>query len=149
MKTLREYLPEARVLTQVRLTDNQKQALAVLLSNPEGRVHDDEISSNRNKAGARDVLLKLGLLARGEDDWIEITDKGRQVAEDENLVVDAQLSPEGEKFASKTDIASPSGQPSIAPDSDANSAPLPFGNTSTEIAAAQEQFNMAGKLIKG
>lgn len=96
-----------RVLSSIRLTDNQKRALARIIAAPTSKVAADEISNDINMIGARDTLIQLGLIHFANDD-AALTDQGMQIMKSEALVDDSgQLTPDGQEFA-HTD---PKGQP--------------------------------------
>lgn len=95
-----------KILTSVSLTSNQKRVLAKIAASPTPRVAGEEISGNQNLAAARDDLAKLGAIefVGGE---ASMTDKGQQLARDENIVDDGgQLTQDGEALA----YTDPSGQ---------------------------------------
>lgn len=132
--TFLQFLGEARVLTQVRLTNHQKKILSIILMNGEKRVHDEEISSDRNMVGAREFLLQLGLIEKQEDDWVAITEKGKQIAEQEGLTANGELTDQGTQAATASQNPSPSGRPSTAPSpGEGADAPQPFAQTSHEV----------------
>jgi hypothetical protein len=132
--TLLQFLGEARVLTQVRLTNNQKKVLSIIVMNGEGRVHDEEISSDRNMVGARELLMRLGLIEQQEDDWIAITEKGKQIAEQEGLTKNGELTDQGNQAATANQAPPPSGRPSTAPTpGEDGAAPQPFAQTSGDV----------------
>lgn len=88
------------MLNSVRLSDNQKRVIAKIIAAPTPKVAAEEISNGINLKQARDALVDLQLVIQSLDDHAELTDKGRQLAQDENLADEnGQLSPEGEKFA--------------------------------------------------
>lgn len=133
--TLLQFLGEARVLTQVRLTNNQKKVLSIIIMNGEGRVHDEEISLDRNMVGAREFLLRLGLIEQRDGDWVAITEKGKQIAEQEGLTQNGELTDQGNQAATANQAPPPSGRPSTAPASGEDaSAPQPFAQTAGDIS---------------
>jgi hypothetical protein len=88
------------MLNSVRLNDNQKRVIAKIVAAPTPKVAAEEISNGVNITQARDALVDLGLVMFTLNDHAELTDKGQQVAQEENLVDDGgQLTPEGEKHA--------------------------------------------------
>ncbi len=96
MKTI----SEQRVLKNVRLTKHQKAIIAMIVAAPEGIVPDEDISKDRNHVAARDTLFKVGLIDKSADNEYSVTEKGMDVAKEENIVNDmGSLTPEGEKFA--------------------------------------------------
>ena len=89
-----------KMLNSVRLSDNQKRVIAKIIAAPTPKVAAEEISNGINLKQARDALVDLQLVSQSLDDHAELTDKGRQLAQDENLADESgQLSPEGEKYA--------------------------------------------------
>ncbi len=132
--TFLQYLGEARVLTQVRLTNHQKKVLATIIMSGEDRVHDEQISGDRNMVGAREFLMRLGWIEHLEDDWIGITEKGKEIAEQEHLTQDGQLTDEGTAAATANQAPPPSGQPSTSPSAgEDGAAPQPFAQTSGDV----------------
>lgn len=100
-----------KVLSSIRLTDNQKRAMARIIAAPTTKVAADEVSRDSNMIGARNTLINLGLIHFANDD-AAVTEKGLQVMKDQALVDETgQLTPDGEELA-HTD---PSGKPSQSP----------------------------------
>jgi hypothetical protein len=89
-----------KMLNSVRLNDNQKRVIAKIVAAPTPKVAAEEISNGVNLSQARDALVDLGLVVFTLTDHAELTDRGQQVAQEENLVDGGgQLSPDGEKYA--------------------------------------------------
>lgn len=105
---------ETRVLANIHLTQHQKKVLALVLASSGGTVPDEEISNNRNMTKARQILTKLGLLVIDEKNKYTITDKGQEVAKDENIVDDTgQLTDKGNELAFDKDEKAPEVSESI------------------------------------
>lgn len=88
-----------KIMNSVRLTANQKRVLAKIFASPTPKVAGGEISDNRNLAGARRELERLGAIeyVAGE---ATVTDKGTELAKSENVIDDAgQLTQDGEMLA--------------------------------------------------
>lgn len=78
-----------RILSTVRLTDNQAKVLAILAANKDKpRQAASELTGTQNLIGARNVLMDLGAIVYA-DDHASLTDKGSMLALDNNIVDDA------------------------------------------------------------
>jgi hypothetical protein len=89
-----------KMLNSVRLSDNQKRVIAKIIAAPTPKVAAEEISNGANLKQARDALVDLQLVTVALNDHAELTDKGRQLAQEENLADESgQLTPDGEKWA--------------------------------------------------
>jgi len=127
---------EKRILTTIRLTQNQMQVLAMILASPEGNLPDEDISRGPNLKQARDLLIQLDMITNDGENKYSVTEKGKKVAKDENIVDDmGELTELGQGLAypdedkKEPDPSSPGpGGPSDFP------APDAFAQTSTEIA---------------
>jgi len=73
-----------RILPALRLTDTQKQVLAKILASPTPKVAGEQISKDQNSIAARDILVKLGLITYLNGN-AALTDKGQQIAQDEDV----------------------------------------------------------------
>jgi len=134
LPTFSQFIGEARVLTQVRLTNHQQKVLSIILMNSEGRVHDEEVSNGTNMVGAVEFLTRLGLIEKQEGDFIAITDKGKNVAEQEGLTSGGSLTDKGSEIATANAAPPPSGQPSTSPPTgEDGAAPQPFAQTSGDV----------------
>lgn len=140
-----------KLLDTVRLSDNQKRVIAKILAAPTPKLAAEEISDGANMIKARDILMDLGLITFTLNDQAELTDKGQQVAQAENLADESgQLTPDGEKFAytnefnaGDSDMSKPEGgdmgQPEVPPAPDAgmdqplNMSAVPSGNLLREL----------------
>jgi hypothetical protein len=88
-----------KVLSSVALTSNQKRVLAKIVASPTARVAGGEVSGDRNLAAARDELARLGAIEFVGNE-ASMTEKGEQLARDENLIDDAgQLTQDGQALA--------------------------------------------------
>jgi phage gp45-like len=74
-----------RLLTAMHPTDNQKRVLAKIAAAPTPTVAASEISADANLVAARNLLMKLGMITY-TDGNAEMTDQGRKVATDENII---------------------------------------------------------------
>lgn len=92
-------LNEVQILNSVHPTDNQKRVLAKIAASPTSTVAAEEISNNQNMIAARDMLMKLGLITVNNGE-AEMTERGAQVAVDENIIDDnGELTKTGQAFA--------------------------------------------------
>ncbi len=106
-----------RILTTIHLSDIQKEVLAKVKAAQSPQMAWETIqrsSANidNNFAAARDVLGNLGLLKVGEDE-IEVTDKGLEVMNDENLTDEmGEMTDEGRQLADidRSEKPAPAGQ---------------------------------------
>ena len=90
---------EKRTLTTVRLTDNQKKVMTMILSSATEKLAAENISAGRQLITARDILSKLGLI-EFRDGYAALTPEGEKLLKDYNLIDDmGELSDEGSKFA--------------------------------------------------
>ena len=92
-------LDEKRVLSTVRLTENQKKVMTRIVASATEKLAAEEISKGRNLVAARDMLVKLGMIEFREG-HAALTSDGEQVMKDSNLIDDmGSLTEEGNKFA--------------------------------------------------
>lgn len=92
-------LNEVQILNSIHPSDNQKRVLAKIAASPTSTVAAEEISGNQNMVAARDMLMKLGLITLNNGE-AALTDRGAQVAVDENLIDDnGQLTKTGQAYA--------------------------------------------------
>lgn len=88
-----------RLMSAVHPTTNQKRVLAKIAAAPTPVVAGTEISKDANLVAARNLLMKLGLITFA-DGSAEMTEKGQQVAADENIVDQSgELSSVGQELA--------------------------------------------------
>lgn len=89
-----------KILDTIRLSTNQKRVVAKIIAAPTPKIAAEEISDGSNMIAARDMLMKLGIITLQMNDAAELTDKGRQLAQAENLADETgNLTPDGEKYA--------------------------------------------------
>ena len=89
-----------KMLDTVRLSTNQKRVIAKIIAAPTPKIAAEEISDGANMIKARDLLMDLGLISVALSDTAELTDKGRSVAQAENLADESgNLTPDGEQYA--------------------------------------------------
>lgn len=94
MGTLKE-----RFIQNIKLTDHQKEVIAKIVSAPTEKVAANDISQGRNLVGARDLLVQLGLIEFKDNESARLTDKGRTVATEENIIDDSgALTDDGRQF---------------------------------------------------
>lgn len=91
-------------LHNIRLSDIQKEVMATVQASPNETVAAEEIlNGGQNYVGAKDVLVKLGLL-NFYDNQATITDDGKDMMRKLNLIDDSdQLTDEGQKHVNKDD----------------------------------------------
>lgn len=77
-------LHEIRMLTGIHPTENQKKVLAKIIASPSPKVAGEEIIGDENLVAARNILMKLGVVTFSGGN-AELTDKGKQIAQDENI----------------------------------------------------------------
>lgn len=88
-----------KVLDSVKLSDNQKRVLAKIIAAPTPRLAAEELSGNANLVSAKNMMLDLGLI-QIVSGHATLTDKGRSVAQEENIADESgQLTADGEEFA--------------------------------------------------
>lgn len=91
-----------RLLTTVHPTTNQKCVLAKIVAAPTPSVAASNISTDANMVAARNMLMKLGAITFSNGE-ASLTDRGRQVAEDENIIDQSgQLTQQGQQLAANT-----------------------------------------------
>jgi hypothetical protein len=94
-----------RILTTIHLSDIQKEVLAKVFASPTPHVAWSElldVSSEieSNVSSARDTLGNLGLLYVGDGE-LKVTDRGREVMREENLIDEiGELTEDGQRYAS-------------------------------------------------
>lgn len=85
--------------TNVHPTENQKRVIAKIIASPTPSVAASEISNDVNVVGARNELMKLGIITFSNGQ-AALTDQGAQIAVDENITDETgQLTPTGEQLA--------------------------------------------------
>lgn len=96
---------ETQVLTNIRLSHAQKFVLAKLtLPNLTPLTAYEHISTGKNIVANRDILIKLGMVKVGQNE-AEITEKGTQALQNENLIDDmGNLTEQGEGYAYAKDL---------------------------------------------
>ncbi len=94
---------EKRTLTTIRLTTNQKKVMTRIISAPTAKSAADAVNMGRGMVAAREMLVKLGLI-RYSNDSASITDEGRTVMVDSNLIDEMdKLTDEGNEYAFEED----------------------------------------------
>jgi len=98
-----DLINEKRTLTTVRLTDNQKKVMTMIISSATDKLAAENISTGRQMITARDILVKLKLI-EFRDGYAALTQDGEQLMKDSNLIDDmGELTDEGSKFAYEED----------------------------------------------
>ena len=98
-----------RVLSSIHPSNNQRRVLAKIIASPTPKVAGEQLEHDQNMTAARDALIKLGLV-NNDDHQVTLTDKGTQLAQDENIIDQSgQLTYKGKQLAS----TNPDGQPDV------------------------------------
>lgn len=96
-------ITETRTLSTIHLSDMQKSVLSKIIGSATPETAVEEISDGRNMVANRDILLKLGLIQTTERDAV-VTDAGKEVMRDENLIDDSdQLTQDGQQYSQAKD----------------------------------------------
>lgn len=91
-----------RIISAVHPSDNQKRVLAKIASAATPKVAGEQLSNDANIVAARNMLMKLGLITFSSGE-AAFTDKGTQVAQDENIIdQNGQLTATGKALAFST-----------------------------------------------
>lgn len=92
------------ILDTFRPTKTQKQVLAKIAGAATPTVANDAISMGTNTVAARNILIKLGLIAVNGGE-ASLTDAGTQLATAENITDETgELTPEGQALATVEEI---------------------------------------------
>lgn len=141
-------LPEKQILTTIRLSGTQKAVLTKIIASSTEEQAYEQISDGRNLVAARDILKKLGLI-EFEEGSATVTDTGKQVMKDENLLDDSdQLTDEGQQFAQSdgtTEIKQqPQGQAPMEPAPEEGGDDLGLGDEEggEDISLEGKEFTM-------
>lgn len=95
-------ISETRTLSTIHLSDTQKSVLSKIIGSATPETAIEEISDGRNMVAARDILQDLKLIDFDER-RASVTDEGREVMRDENLIDGSdQLTQDGQQY-SQTD----------------------------------------------
>lgn len=90
---------EDRTSAVISPTNHQKQVLTKIIAAATPQLAATEVSKGRQLVAARDMLIKLGLI-KIDDNKAEVTDLGKEVMTNQNLIDNmGSLTPEGEKIA--------------------------------------------------
>lgn len=90
---------EVQIAEVVRPNNNQKRILAKIAASPTSSVAANEISTGQNIVVARDTLMKMGLITMNNNS-AEMTERGRQVAQEENILdAEGNLTQAGKQWA--------------------------------------------------
>jgi hypothetical protein len=141
------------MLSGIHPTDNQKRVIAITAASPSPKVASEEITGDANMVTARNILMKLGVISVSSK-GVELTDKGHQIAQDENITdAGGQLTDVGNKLVFGQEGAQPPEEegPPLAGQSMPNEAP-PTGEQSAAAAdnlLGLESFSLLRELIKG
>ena len=95
---------EAQTLTTIRLSDVQKMVMTKIIGSATPETAHEEISDGRNLVAARNILGKLGLIEFTEG-TADVTDEGKKVMKDENLIDDSEeLTSDGQVYSQAKDL---------------------------------------------
>lgn len=96
---MKKLITEKRILTNVHLTQHQKQALATIFSASSASLAYEHISGGApNLMAAAKILDKLGMVIIHGDDEITVTEAGKSIMRDEGLLDDTDtLTDDGQK----------------------------------------------------
>lgn len=124
-----------RLLSTIRLTDSQKRVIAKISAAATPTVAGEEISKDANLVAARNMLMKLGVITF-VDNRAEITDKGNQLAVEENIVDEqGELTELGNKLAFTASNGQPTGDAAQGGDTMAGGMEEPPMDPSIDPAA--------------
>ena len=138
-------LNEIRMLTGIHPTENQKRVLAKIIAAPNPKVAGEEISGDENMIAARNILMKLGVITFSAG-TAELTDKGQQIAQDENIADESgELTDAGNALVYGEEGAPPQQQSTEMPPEQPGELPPsePSGNP-----LGLESFSLLRQLIK-
>ena len=91
-----------QLLNTIRPTTFQKQVIAMIADAPTPKLAAAHLSDNQNITAARDLLAKLGVITFSDSE-AQLTDKGQQLATDENIIDQSgQLTDDGRKYLGDT-----------------------------------------------
>ena len=94
MSTLKE-----KFINSLSLTANQKTVIAKIAAAPTEKVAAEDISHGTNLVSARDMLMRMGMITFKDAQSATLTDKGRKLAQDENVIDETgSLTDEGKKL---------------------------------------------------
>jgi hypothetical protein len=133
------------MLTGIHPTENQKRVLAKIIAAPNPKVAGEEISGDENIIAARNILMKLGVITFSAG-TAELTDKGQQIAQDENIADESgELTDVGNALAYGEEGAPPQQQSTEMPPEQPGELPPsePSGNP-----LGLESFSLLRQLIK-
>jgi hypothetical protein len=103
-----------RLLSAVHPTTNQKRVLAKIIAAPTATVAGEELSKDPNLVAARNMLMKLGMISLVNNE-AALTDKGQQVAAEENICDQSgQLTQVGQQLAYTNSNNQPDGDQTAA-----------------------------------
>lgn len=129
-----------RIMSAVHPTENQKRVLAKIAAAPTPTVAAEEISKNANLVAARNMLMKLGVITFADNE-AALTDKGQQIAQEENVVDEGgQLTELGQKLAYTDPMGKPDADNAGGPPQQQQPAPPPGGGLSLESFALLKEL---------
>jgi hypothetical protein len=146
-------LNEIRMLSGIHPTDNQKRVLAKIIAAPNSKVAGEDISGDENMIAARNILMKLGVITFSAG-AAELTDKGEQIAQDENIAdASGQLTDVGNALVSGEEGAPPQQQstemPPEQPQEQPGEDPLGLGQQQTGMESFSLLRNMLHEVSHG
>ena len=142
-------LNEIKMLSGIHPTDNQKRVLAKIIAAPNPKVAGEEISGNENIIAARNILMKLGVITFSAG-AAELTDKGEQIAQDENIAdASGQLTDVGNALVYGEEGAPPQQQSTEMPQPQLGAMTPPLGGEPGGNVLGMESFSpLLRELIK-
>lgn len=131
-----------RIMSAVHPTANQKRVLAKIVASPTPTVAAEQISNDANIVAARNMLMKMGIITLANNE-AALTDRGKEVATDENIIDQSgQLTSTGEKLAytdtNGMDDDDNAGQ--LTPPTDSAEPPPPGGDIPFESVSLLKQL---------
>jgi hypothetical protein len=138
-----------KMLDTVRLTDTQKTVICKIIAAPTPKVAAEDITGSANLAKAKDILMDLGLIKVSLEDHAELTDTGRQLAQEENLADQSgNLTPDGEKYA-YADSTDNNGQSPETPPAAADDGMAPPPPNDMLTMSASTSGTLLAELLRG
>lgn len=99
-----------RILNTIRPNNNQRMVLAIILASPTPKIAAEQLTGNSNIVSARDTLAKIGAITFSLEQ-AALTDRGTQIAREENIVDDAgQLTAQGQQLLQQDTEQTPGNQ---------------------------------------
>ena len=136
-----------RILSAIRPSSSQKRVMAKIVASPTPKVAGEQTSGDANMVQARNMLVKLGVVAFNNGE-ASLTTNGLQIAADENIIDSTgQLTDAGQALAYSntqgtpdTDLPSQQ-QPAISVQGAAQSSQVPQQATAESASLIKELFS--------